>query len=305
MKITYLILLHGNPTLAYNLIKKLQYTGTDFFVHVDGKSKEDFTILQSLPNVYFAKNRINVEWGDISVVNALISCCIELKQVCKGEMVVLLSGADYPVKSNEYIHDYLNKYNDINFITGVPILTSLCNWKMRIDSYKLRISDRNIATIKPKNFSYSNLCQFIKLLVYKPTLLHSALKIWLYYPPRIHPASLKPYGGELWWILPINTLNILSKYINEHSEFLAYHQSTLIPDEIVFNTLVYNLLERSKIRNTALRYVNWRKKSYSPTPITYEDFGLIKSCINQEDILFIRKIEKIEITEFINNLINF
>lgn len=52
--ITYLIFAHNNAEFLLNLIEQLSYPHCSFYIHIDRKSKENFSIIQNLPKVHFA-----------------------------------------------------------------------------------------------------------------------------------------------------------------------------------------------------------------------------------------------------------
>lgn len=305
MNITYLIFAHANLPFLEHLINRLEAPNTDFFIHIDKKSKECFTHLLSIRNVYFAKNRFDIKWGDISMVKALLSACEELTNVCKGEMVVFLGGTDYPVKNNQYINDYLESHKNINFIQGYSLPTTSLNWteggRRRIECYALRLQERCIATIEPNKLTFNNLRQIIKVLLKNPYKIKQALQIFFTYPSRKHPDYLIPYGGEFWWILPTNSIKRILKYTKEHPDFFSYHKNTSNPDELYFNTLVYNLYNKEELTNDCLRYIKWGGKP-SPKNITKEDYKLINKCVKESDTLFVRKIDNIEVCQLIDKL---
>lgn len=305
INITYLIFAHSNPKFLQHLITRLQSPQTDFFIHIDSKSKEDFSIITSMSNVFFAKKTFNIEWGGISMVEALLSACSELSQVCKGDIVIFLSGTDYPAKSNLYINNFLERHKNTNFINGYQIPSSLCNWqeggRRRIECYALRLQERCIATIEPKKLSINNLKQFFKTALKKPTKIPQFLKIFCTYPQRKHPQYLTPYGGEFWWILPTSSVKRILRYVETHLDFLNYHKYTSIPDELFFNTIVYNIFTKEEISNDCLRYIKWGNQP-SPEHITINETELIQNCIKRPNILFLRKIDSIETCQFIDNL---
>lgn len=305
MNITYLIFAHANLPFLEHLINRLKAPNTDFFIHIDKKSKENFKNLTSIPNVYFAQKRFDIKWGGISMVEALLSTCEELTNVCKGEMIVFLGGTDYPVKSSQYINDYLENHRNTNFIQGYPLPTTSLNWteggRRRIECYALQLQDRSIATIEPHALTFNNLKQMIKVLLKNPYKIKQALQIFFKYPPRKHPNYLTPYGGEFWWILPINSIKHILKYTKEHPDFFSYHKNTSNPDELFFNTLIYNLYNKKEITNNCLRYIKWRNKP-SPESITKEDYELINKYIKEPNTLYMRKINDIEVCQLIDNL---
>lgn len=305
--ITYLIFAHNNAQFLYNLILQLNYPNCNFYIHIDKKSQEDFSLIQNIPNVRFSSQKTDIGWGDISMINALILCCQEIVSLNLGDTIVFLSGQDFPIKSNEYIYQYLSSRVNENFIIGTPILSPACNWeehgRRRIECYALRVANRKIATIEPHKLTLANIKQIFKVALYSPKKISKALDIYFKYPIRQHPIGLQPYAGEFWWILPVKSIKTVLSYISSHPEFIEYHKNTSIPDEIVFNTLIYNLIPKEYTNNTCLRYIKWRN-SPSPDNVTIEDQDIIKECLNNPNILFIRKIDSIKTCNFIKELIS-
>lgn len=238
MTLTYLLFVHNNPAQVYRLVKRLNAPKVDFFIHVDAKAKEDFNNLLCFPNVNFSSKRFSIEWGGITMVEALLFCCQELLEKNRGEMVCFLSGQDYPVKSNEYIQSYLQKYPTCNFVTGNYIPSPNCSWlehgRRRIKCYALRLGAKSIATVEPRCFNWNNFRQLFKVLKYRPGCLLKAISVLLFWSRRIHPAYLLPVGGEFWWVLPVLSLEKVIAYVKIHPDFTAWHKYTSSPDELFF-----------------------------------------------------------------------
>src|SRR5215217_6713309 len=108
VEIVYLIVAHKHPEQLVRLVRRLSTEKTSFFVHVDRKTKSEtynqmVRGLGNMPNVHFLK-RQRVYWGHISLVTAYIQGLREiLNRNTSFDYVVLLSGQDYPIKSNSYI----------------------------------------------------------------------------------------------------------------------------------------------------------------------------------------------------------
>lgn len=307
MHVTYLILAHNNPALLNRLIQSLQHPNCSFYVHIDVKSKDDFSGLSPSENVRFSSRRMDVGWGDLSMVQTVLFCCREIIESFNSDMIVFLSGVDYPVKGAQYIYDYLNRHAHVNFITGVRLPSAGCNWmehgRRRISCYALRLGRRSIATIEPRSVSVNNLRQLLKVFVHSPKDIGRAVNMWLTYPVRKHPAYLTPFGGEFWWILPKETIEKVLSFLHQHPDFLNFHKDTLCPDEIVMNTLVYNLVDEERICNDCLRFINW-KSSPSPYNITMEDGEMVDNCVANPNTLFIRKVGGLDVCDYIDCLVS-
>jgi hypothetical protein len=79
MKILYLILTHAKPEQTIRLVSALEETGHTFVIHVDAKpsSQPTFEALlahyESHPLVHVIPERVSVNWGGFSVVQATLN----------------------------------------------------------------------------------------------------------------------------------------------------------------------------------------------------------------------------------------
>ena len=110
MRIAHLILLIPAPNNGEN-DKSLSHQNFDFYIHVDKKFDiNPHLFLKSIPNVYFINNRIDVKWAGFSTVTATFECIKEIAATgVKYDYINFLSGQDYPIKSADYINDFLVK----------------------------------------------------------------------------------------------------------------------------------------------------------------------------------------------------
>lgn len=303
--ISYILLLHNNPEIPKLVIESLN-DNSEFLIHIDTKCTTKFNF--DTNNTYYAE-RNDVRWGGFSIIKTLISCCHSILERLNSDFVILLSGTDYPIKTREYIEEYINSHPNTDFIQGQKIPSQDCHWleggRRRLECYALPLGGKNIATIEPRKLDRGNLRQLGKIALKSPKSLFKAMKIWLTAPKRRHPEELIPYRGEMWWGLRRSTLEKIINYLDEHPEYLEYHKNTCIPDEIFFNTLVYNLIPHEEISNSCLRYINWGESSpgNSPHDITLKDTTLISDIISNPDYLFARKVSDINVANYIDKII--
>lgn len=111
-KHAYLIMAHNKFGQLGRLLKALDNEDNTLFVHIDKKCKAfDLDILNELKaqvvksNIYIY-NEISVYWSHFSQVQCELF--LLRNAVNKGEFAYyhLLSGMDFPIKSQEYIHDF-------------------------------------------------------------------------------------------------------------------------------------------------------------------------------------------------------
>lgn len=111
IKLTYIILAHKNPRQLNRLVNTLSADHVEFVIHIDKDFpikvfKTLFTHLD-LKRIHFLRDRCQSDWGSFGIVQAILNCFayIEKKSVVT-DRIILLSGQDYPIKSNKYIWKY-------------------------------------------------------------------------------------------------------------------------------------------------------------------------------------------------------
>ncbi|MCR5753328.1 MAG: beta-1,6-N-acetylglucosaminyltransferase [Acetatifactor sp.] len=105
----YLIIAHNQFALLNKLLLALDYPENDIYIHIDRKADapdfETITAGMRFSRVVFVRRR-NVVWGDYSQ----IACEMELFEAAVNareyEYIHLLSGVDFPLKSQKQIHDF-------------------------------------------------------------------------------------------------------------------------------------------------------------------------------------------------------
>ena len=113
-KHAYLIMAHNEFDMLRRLLKELDDPRNDIYLHIDKKAKGfDFNILRNSVkhSQLILIPGMNIYWGTISQVK----CELRLMQAAaKGQYHYyhLLSGSDFPLKSQDYIHEYLATGNN-------------------------------------------------------------------------------------------------------------------------------------------------------------------------------------------------
>ena len=117
-KHAYLIMAHTQPELLKMLLKKLDDERNDIYLHIDSKAKdypldEVAAVLQKANCVF--TERTDVKWGSYSQIHCEM---VLLKEAVKCEYSYyhLLSGMDLPIKSQDEIHAFFEKYDGLEFV---------------------------------------------------------------------------------------------------------------------------------------------------------------------------------------------
>lgn len=117
-KHAYLIMAHNEFDLLSKLIEELDYPLNDIYIHVDRKAKGFNEYELNTHGKYskiFYVDRMPIIWGGESQ----IKCEIELfRAAVKGEYQYyhLISGHDYPIRSQREIHDFFDQNSGKEFI---------------------------------------------------------------------------------------------------------------------------------------------------------------------------------------------
>lgn len=275
MKIAHLILAHSDPQQLGRLIDRLQHDNAYFFIHIDKKSAMDpFMFLAEQRQVYWVKNRVKVQWGAYSIVEATLNGFEEITNSgFKIDYVNLLSGADYPIKSTNEIH----RFFEIN---------------------KGRIYTEYYAVNKEWKEAMPRLTQY-HLTHYAFPGKYQVQK-WLnrLMPVRTMPDNLEAVGRSQWFSMSTEAVFCILDYLKNHPEVVRFFKLTWAPDEIIFQTILYNSELKDKLVNDNLRYIVWADGKASPEILTENNReGLFAS-----DALFARKFDMLKHPEIMDAL---
>jgi hypothetical protein len=232
MKISYILLAHQNPLILTRLISALVRAGHTVAVHYDRKASDaDFAKLQSTFGenhaVRFAK-RVKVCWGEWSICKATLNCIEEIATAgWEPDYVYYASGSDYPIRSSDDLVAFLERNQGKEFIEGVP--TDRQQWVKggpQAERYQYRFW-----------FNWRDQYQRAS------TFLRWQKKLGL---KRKFVLGLEPYMGSQWWVLTWKTLQRVLEMAHRR-DVQRFFKTTLIPDELFFQTLVCNLVPASRI----------------------------------------------------------
>lgn len=312
MKVLYFLIVHKNPDVVRSVIEKLQSKDSIFLVHIDKDSECSFDCIEEMPDVHFTSFRYQTPWGSPELAFAVLDGLEEALRF-DWDYVCLLSESDYPVKSHGYIAEYLQGSDKDHILINAlpcknPLETPGGHWqeggRRRAECYAVRLDKRNIATVEPRKLDWGNCRQFVKVFRYSPRKLLEAIRILLLYPRR--NIDIVPCGGHQWFILKRKTVGQVIDYVAGHPEFTVYCKNTQCLDEVLFPTLVNQVVkDKSTISKDILRYISWENNGWpSPRGLNEDDSDLISRCIHDKDILFVRKVGDERVCKMIDNLIN-
>jgi hypothetical protein len=286
MNLNYIILVHKNPEQVGRLVRRLRSKNSFFYVHVDSKASIDpFRSLLSVnPNLRFVKKREDGKWGSLGIVKAVLRALQQILQDKRTGYCILLSGQDYPLKSNAEIVDFFANNHGCNFADtwAIPATRWYNGGLDRINHYKFDLNDgnRNYTVIPPlfttdfrQNWrrNLNNIAQLLKQGKVPFPLLRK----------RCFPKYLKPYGGSQWFAITTEMAKDILGFIKKNKSYVTYHKYTLLADEIFFQSLIVHFSSLTKTPlKSSLTYVRWEGKE-AAHPITFSigHFNELKETI--------------------------
>lgn len=273
MKIAYLIITHRNPRLLAKMIDQLSGDDSAFFIHVDAKA--DFTPFAAIkrPNVHFTR-RIPVYWGEFSQVAASLILLEEaLSSSFQPDYLMLFTGSEFPIRSKEYIHRFLERHRGREFITmaktpspGKPL--------ERVNTIRfprrrpvLRFLFRVLAKFGFASRDY-----------------------------RKHFGSFEPYSGVGWWTMTNEACRYVLDFAKRDDKLARFFALTHASDEAYIHTILGNSPFRAKMQRSLL-LEDWSAGTWHPRLIDEQHIRnfesqrevIVTDCDGTTEVLFARK----------------
>ena len=230
MKYAFLILAHEDPENLRRLVHALDDPHFDIFVHVSALAEltdYDFSSYRlQHSRLTVLDERIFTYWGDMTLVRAMLALYRKAWETGEYDRYIMLSGLDYPLKSNGQILEALSD-GQREFISARPLGKDL--------SFKIR---------------------GIYLWKYH-ILARIARKLVAEYGVKMHPETLRirkgdreksqVYFSSQWHALSGGCVEYLLKTLEENPHILRFFRYAYAPDELLIPTIVCNSPFRDRI----------------------------------------------------------
>jgi hypothetical protein len=271
VRITYILSAYKYPEQLTRLIRCLNTDSTFFFVHVDKKTDDRIYLemvhgLSHHPNVHFLK-RHQCDWGGFGHVAATLEGITEIiRTQTRFDYAILLTGQDYPIKSNQHIAAFFEEHQGKLFLEYFPIPNDV--WENReiaggmdrIEAWHWHVFNRHVWFPPDRRFPIR----------------------------RQFPRGFKPFGGSSYWCLSRDCIEYIYELTTQNRAFVGFFKNVDVPDEIFFQTIILNSPFERMAVNDNLRYIEWpNPDSGSPIILRKGDFGKLFSSPK----LFARKFD--------------
>ena len=270
MKIAYLITAHNQPNHLHRLVDALNTNNAAFFIHLDAKSDLNGFHPETYPkNVKFIDDRVRVNHGGFALLHAMITLVKTAFNSEDFDYFQFLSGWDYPIKSNDYILNFLTRNYPTNFMNFYP-LTKSADFVDNIRKF-----------------------YFIDTIGNSPSFLKKPFKALQYLFNKTSYArpfvpGLIPYRGSSWFCLNILTITYIINFLGtkKGKSLYNFYKNSVCSDEMFFQTVVLNspLAEYCRLYNgevdavarnenkAYLHYIDWDQKRENPAVFDENDF---------------------------------
>jgi hypothetical protein len=217
--------------------------------------------------------RVATNWAGHGLVKAPLNAFETIKSSkLDFDRISLLSGQDYPIKSNKKINEFFRTSRQSVFIDYF----TLPNYDRWLNGGLYRL-----------NKYFFGLPFFYKYASKAANLTSTLVPVLA----RKLPQHLKPYCGSQWWTIDMYALNYILKYLRENPKYMSYHRFTFAGDELFFHIILLNATDerlKTRIKNDNLRFMHWlRLDNPHPEILVKEDFENIKNS----EALFARKFD--------------
>lgn len=270
-KYAILIFAHTKLSQLQTLCNALDSKYFDIYIHIDKRNGSDLKIVAKYSKVHIF-SVFKIHWAGFSFVlayNYLLDFASKQNDYAR---YIILSGLDYPIKSNAEIYKVLQ--NDNEYIIGKELEANdyhKVNRKYLFDMPFLNKFLAVIHKIKPYNKKH-----------YRKIKLKNG-------------EIMKVYFATTWVGLTNDFVRYYLNFIKRHNEILKFFKRTYGPDELLVPTVVFNSKFRHKalgqIHNQNLHYNCYSSMhylNYEPEIEVYDENSFDK--IINSDKLFVRKV---------------
>jgi hypothetical protein len=263
----YIVLGHKRPDLFERLVGALG--PASIAAHIDGKV--DITPFQAAvrdrPDVTFLPRHV-CEWGNYGHVAGSLEG-LRWFLTTDASHAVLLTVQCYPLVSQARVRARLDELGDRSQMRMTPFPFE----KWGPSGGYVRI-DRHWITVRARP-------RPVKIL------------------PRRLPYKLHPYGGGSYWCLSRKHVEYVLDYIDRQRWTTRFFRTVLIPDEMMFHTILGNSPLADEVMSDRFNYSFFVPNAPNPIILKLDDLAAARAS----GALFARKFEDHDVLDHLDELI--
>lgn len=249
MLVGHIIVAHKSPDQLKRLVNRLLHPSASVFIHIDKATDiRPFKNAINHGNVHFIKNRVKVNWGGFSQVEAFVNAMAECLMTLPAlDYLNILSGQDYPIKSNA---DFLEHLSTNQGSVFMEFVNSDDKW---LQEARRRVTQYHITDLK--FFGQYKLEWLINKVM----------------PVRKLPPDFELVGRSQWFTVDRESVLYILDVVKNKKSLVRCFRYSWGADELFFQSILYNSHLRYKLINDNLRYIDWSAQQSSPKVLTIKD----------------------------------
>jgi len=257
--IGFILLTHTKPQQIIRLITKLNkmFDNPLIVCHHDF-SQCDLAVDAIPKNVSFVRPHLNTGWGEFSLVEATVRAIQSMYEApTNPDWFVLLSGADYPIKSAaQIVHDFTTNPNDAH-IRFEPVKYSTDNVGKRKLYYERYFSVKLLSFDFPRRLGLRR------------------RELWLKHPILTKPflpfsEKFPCFRGSFWFCANRRAAEYILEFYDTRADVTGHYRKLFVADESYFQTILVNA-PHLKLDSNHWRYEDWSSEGDHPKTLTMED----------------------------------
>ncbi|XP_053706689.1 xylosyltransferase 1-like isoform X1 [Synchiropus splendidus] len=233
VRLAFVLVVHGRASRQLQrLFRAIYHTSHFYLIHVDQRSnylhREVEHLAARYPNVRVTAWRKATIWGGASLLGMYLRSMEDLLNMAdwSWDFFINLSAADYPVRTNEQLVNFLSKHRNLNFI---------------------------------KSHGRDN-ARFIRKQGLDRLFLECDTHMWRLGDRKI-PEGITVDGGSDWFLLSREFVHyVVTSQDDLVTQMKRFYAHTLLPAESFFHTVLENSALCQTMVDNNLRLTNWNRK---------------------------------------------
>ena len=250
MKHAYLIIAHNEYPVLKSLLTMLDDERNDIYLYIDRRSRalrkkmRDYQMLKA--QFHLVSAPIKLYWGDISLVEAEFILMEAAVEHGAYSYYHLLSGADLPIKSQDYIHDFFRQNAGKEFVGYWQSSEHQKDLDRKISRYYLFTK-----SLRPSDKWHALTVPFYNFALILQKLIHFRRK-----------REMGFQKGSQWFSI---THDFCQYLVKEKAFVLKRFKYTLCPDDIFVQTILWNSPYKGNIYRVDadnegyMRLIDWKR----------------------------------------------
>jgi Core-2/I-Branching enzyme len=268
MRLAYLIMAHKNPEQLARLVKTLIHRDAELFIHIDGRRRLAPFLgpLKALEHrsVHIIADRVPIYQAgfppgtNYSQARAILVALAEVLSISRNfDYLILLSGQDYPIKTNDMILKHFDSNNGKEFLQRFSVPTDPYVASVELNTRMGHVQRYHVEDWL-RGYYIKGLNRVVNLIL----------------PRKEFPRGYTPYWGSVYWRLTIDCAAYICNFVTRNPEFVRFFRFANCPDECIFHTIVLNSNFSKNVVDDNLTYMDW-PGTFHPKTLTAAHFSAL------------------------------